>query len=130
MGSITYTDIRKKRIPDLLTVSIFLCAVFRIFCGNREQVVEMMAGGAVACLLFFILLFWKPGTFGGGDVKLSVANGMYLGMELFLQSFALAVFFAAVYIVIRLLQGELKKESEIAFGPFLCAGAVVARFVL
>ena len=86
------------------------------------------AGMGVSLLLFFVILFCAPGAFGGGDIKLSAGNGLYLGMENWLRSFAVAVFASGIFILYQVFFGEKKKKKqEIAFGPFLCVGAIVIK---
>lgn len=130
MGIITYVDIKYKKIPDVLTVSVFLCAVFRVFGSQQVGIVESFAGGMVGGIVFFVILMLKPGTFGGGDIKLSMANGMYLGVGRFFDSFIIAVLLAGIYVLVGLLTKKISRKSEVAFGPFLCVGALMAKYIM
>lgn len=127
---ILYFDIREKRIPDALTGAVFVCAVLQMIIFERPSMGEALAGAVVGGILFFFLLLWRPGAFGGGDVKLSIGNGMYLGVGAFIDSFVFAVFLAGIYVLTGILFKKIDRKSEIAFGPFLCIGALLARFAL
>lgn len=124
---IAWKDGHEKRIPDILTIAIGLCAFFRLLFLTKEEVLLCFAGMGISLLLFFVILFCAPGAFGGGDIKLSVGNGLYLGMENWLRSFAVAVFAAGIFILYQVISGKETKRQEIAFGPFLCVGAIVIK---
>lgn len=127
--SITYSDAKKKRIPDCLVAGVFVCGIFAMMFLERQEMLNRIGGLGISLLIFFIILFAAPGSFGGGDVKLSAANGLYLGAGLWLRSFMAAVLLAAIFIVAsKLLRRERWKE-EIAFGPFLCLGAALAKWL-
>ena len=96
---------------------------------GKEEIVEGIAGMGIAFLFFFLILCVAPGSFGGGDVKLSVANGCYLGLECWIESFVIAVFSAAFWILYQRIYKKKGEEKEIAFGPFLCLGAFLAKIV-
>lgn len=129
LAVIVYFDIREKRIPDVLTGSVFVCAVLQTILFEKLSMAEALAGAVLGGVLFFFLLLWKPGAFGGGDVKLSIANGMYLGVGAFIDSFVFAVFLAGICVLTGIMLQKIDRTSEIAFGPFLCIGALLARFI-
>ena len=77
-----------------------------------------------------LVLTWiVPGCFGGGDIKLMAASGIFLGREANLEAFALAVFLAGGYCIWMLLRKKLSRRERIAFGPFLCAG-IIAKMLI
>ncbi len=128
--TILYSDMKEKRIPDVLTVSVFICAILKTILSESWGISEALTGAAVGGFPFFLLLLWKPGAFGGGDVKLSIVNGMYLGAMEFLNSFVFAVLFAGIYVLTGIMLKKITRKSEIAFGPFLCIGALLANYIL
>lgn len=97
---------------------------------GKEEIVLRLAGMGSGVVLFFLILMIVPGAFGGGDIKLSAANGLYLGLVPWLRSFAIAVMAAAIYILYMACRQQKIRGEEIAFGPFLCVGAVLSFFVL
>ena len=96
---------------------------------GKVAIAEGIAGMCIAFLFFFLILCIVPGSFGGGDVKLSVANGCYLGLKGWIESFVVAVFLAAFWILYRKICKKKGEEKEIAFGPFLCLGAFFAKMM-
>lgn len=77
----------------------------------------MGVSGFLLCLTLF-----RPGAFGGGDVKLTALTGFLLGWRLSWYAFAVSVFSAGVYVLWKLLRKEVDRSSQIPFGPFLCLG--------
>lgn len=124
MINISIGDIKNKTINRKWIYALF-------FCGFWKGVtLERFMGVGVAGIVFFLILFFAPGSFGGGDVKLSLALGYYLGAEKWFYSFAIAVFLAGMVIVGKYISGKINKKEEIAFGPYLCLGAVLVKIFM
>ena len=68
-----------------------------------------------------------PGCLGGGDVKFLAAAGLWLGWAV-VPAFLLATLAAGAWSVAGVAAGRLRPGVQFAFGPFLCAAAVVALF--
>lgn len=95
-----------------------------VYC-EVPDLFHCLSGIAVSTMIFFCILLLAPGSFGGGDVKLSGVIGFYLGAELWMKSFVIAVMSAGVYVIYRVLWKKEGRKAEIAFGPFLCLGALI-----
>lgn len=77
-----------------------------------------------------LTVIWiRPGAFGAGDVKLMAISGLMLGVGRNLTAFGFATALAALYCLPGILRRDRKKESEIAFGPFLCVGILLSIFL-
>jgi prepilin peptidase CpaA len=74
-----YLDIRHRTIPNRLTLPVFLSALcyHGICCGGTQGLWFSVQGAAVGGLLLF--LPFAMGGMGGGDVKLLMATGAWLG---------------------------------------------------
>ena len=125
---ISYADWKEKRIPDKLLLGVAVCAVVQMFFLGKEEIMLRVAGMGSSIFVFFLILMISPGAFGGGDVKLSAVNGLYLGAIPWLRSFGIAVIIAAIYIVYKMCRMQKIRGEEIAFGPFLCIGAIISFF--
>ena len=71
------------------------------------------------------------GAFGGGDVKLMAAGGLFLGWRLILTAAVIAFMTAGSYIFVQMCVNRQEnkrktRKSEIAFGPFLCEGMIIS----
>jgi prepilin peptidase CpaA len=77
MLAAAWTDVRSRRIPNLLTVSGFVAAIgLRLLAGPAAGI-DGLTGALLAfvlCLPFFVL-----GVLGGGDAKLLMALGAFTG---------------------------------------------------
>ena len=126
---IAIQDWKKRSIPKKCILGIFLCGMFRGFLLGKTGIIEGIAGIGIAFLLFFLILCIAPGSFGGGDIKLSMGNGWYLGVEQWVESFVIGVFLAALWILYERSYQKRGEEREIAFGPFLCLGAFFTKIL-
>jgi prepilin peptidase CpaA len=76
------TDVRTRRIPNVLTATALLAALaLRALHGGPALLVGV-TGAAVALLL--LLPLFAMGGLGGGDAKLLIAVGAFLGLDGFL----------------------------------------------
>jgi len=88
--------------------------------------------GAMPLLILdrIALLIWKKDGFGYGDVKLIAMVGIFLGWQLILLTFAFAIFisfpFAGYFLIKQRTSSNDKFNGYMAFGPFLCIGAITA----
>jgi prepilin peptidase CpaA len=71
-------DVRVRRIPNRLTVPLFLVGLLcSLIAGGWDGLGGSLGGVAVAGLPFFIL--WMIGGGGAGDAKMMFAIGAWLG---------------------------------------------------
>ena len=73
------TDLRTRRIPNLLTAPAALLALFlHFFAGGVSEALKSFASLMICGAVF--LLFYLAGGMGAGDVKLIAAQGALLGL--------------------------------------------------
>lgn len=84
----------------------------------RGMVGALVAGG------FFFWLVWisKEKWMGWGDVKFAILMGLLLGFPVILIGLFIAYLLGATIGITLMILGKKKMQSEIPFGPFLCAG--------
>ena len=91
------------------------------------HLVHAAIGLAAALAFYLILALIYPAGIGWGDVKLSGLLGLYLGWagpgELVI-GLAAGFVLAAVAGVALIAAGKATRRSQIAFGPFMLAGAL------
>jgi prepilin signal peptidase PulO-like enzyme (type II secretory pathway) len=121
-------------IPNFVLVGlgVVISAVTVIQATDRiGATVSVLGGIAILSGLYLILYYLSKGRWiGFGDIKLG------LGLALILADWRLAFIslFAAnligcLIVIPGMIAGKLKRNSHIAFGPLLIAGAVVAQFI-
>ena len=119
-------DKRTGKIPDCLTAAIAVLAVCSFFCGIKPPAGARLAGGLCVSLPMTVITLAYPGAFGGGDIKLMAAAGLFLGPMRTTEAFGIAVIMAGGYAVRLLLSGRAKGNSRLRLGPFLCLGIAAA----
>lgn len=141
---ISYTDIRRRQIPNWCCVCIAALAVIsdavffsaEIFDFEIYQklafsemfavsLTERMLGALCVSVPMFGIAVLAPGSFGGGDVKLMCVAGALLGWRHILWSAAVGIFAAGVYVLYLLIIKNTGRKAEFPLGPFLCFGIAV-----
>ena len=112
LATAAWKDIHTRRIPNVIVLGIAAAGIFSIPFFPAISLADRGIG-----------------IFGGGDIKLMAASGIFLGREANLEAFALAVFLAGGYCIWMLLRKKLSRRERIAFGPFLCAG-IIAKMLI
>lgn len=99
-----------------------LCAPF-----SALGIVQDFAASAGAVLFLFVLWYFSKGAaMGFGDVKLIGATSLLLGFPLSLVGFIFSFWIGGFWGLFLLLTRARNLKSQIAFGPFIIAGAVLA----
>lgn len=125
---ISVIDERTQEIPFALNIVIGVLGIIRILF-DREHLLYYLIG--FFCISGFMLLLLIIGravkgvdAFGGGDIKLMAAAGLFLGYKNVILAFFLGCILGAVIHVIRMKVSG--KQRVLAFGPYLCAGLTIA----
>lgn len=96
--------------------------------GMRWQ--GLLAGALIGmvCISVPMLLLCLaiPGAFGGGDIKLMAAAGLFLGWQHTLLAMFFGILGGGFYGMYLLAARKADKKDHFAFGPFLCVGIVLA----
>jgi len=108
------TDIRDRRIPNALSVSLCLLGLlFRTATGGWPGCLDSFLGFAVGFAVLFLL--YAVGGGGAGDVKFMAAVGTWLGpyhiVFVFVLSAIVLLFFTVSVLIWRLLLGEKVTRS-------------------
>lgn len=99
----TAIDIRQRRIPNWLTVSVTLLGLGNSFLfsglsGLGEHILAMF----VALIFFFI--FYLIGAFGAGDAKLMAALGAVMGFPFIIIASLLSILIGGVISLVIMLK--------------------------
>ena len=137
---ISYTDIRRRQIPNWCCVCIAAVVVISdavFFTGRfdyvwsgigdevRMELMERLIGALCVSVPMLGIAVLVPGSFGGGDVKLMCAAGLLLGWRRILWSSAVGILAAGVYALYLLIIKNTGRKAEFPLGPFLCFGMAV-----
>ena len=77
----SYTDVKSTRIPNWLSLPVFLVGMLHaVWSGGLEGLLDGLGGAAIAGGLFIFAYAVHKG--GGGDAKLMLGLGVWLGIDL------------------------------------------------
>ena len=129
---IAWEDRHTKRIPNrwllyLFFIRLALLGMEACFypAAFVDNLIFTLAGGVVSGLVMFVGYVVSRHQIGPGDVKLLAVTGMYLGASLNYFVILAALIIAAVYGGVRVLYKRSGIRDEIAFAPFITAGAIL-----
>ena len=122
---ISLIDYKTQIIPDGLVGVIAVSGVLYNLLYAPPGVMDMLLGGAVGFAVMLLIFFISRGGMGGGDVKLSAAVGLWLGVEGTLLFLLLAFIMGGIISMLLLVSGVKSKGDAVPFGPFLCFAAFV-----
>jgi leader peptidase (prepilin peptidase)/N-methyltransferase len=131
--ALAFIDVTHKRLPDLLTLPSYPVAIAALGVATpfvphgAGHLAHAAIGLACASAFYLILALVYPVGIGWGDVKLSGLLGLYLGwigFSALVIGLAAGFVLAAVAGLALLATGRATRTSQIAFGPYMLAGAL------
>lgn len=128
-------DLKYYIIPDEVIYPAIIISlswiIYLFFVGliDKTEALYFIFSALGSSLFFFLIWFFSRGqAMGFGDVKLALFLGLVLGWPNIITGLFLGFFFGAI---IGLMLISMKKKgfkSEVPFGPFLVAGALISIF--
>ena len=123
-------DYRYHKIKNSYVKMILLLSIVAVFAIPEVKWISRMTGVVLVSIPMLLIAYGVPGSFGGGDIKLTFACGAFLGWELLLKGTVAAVFLAGGYCLWLICIKKTGKNVQFALGPFLGAGYLLASFQL
>ena len=129
-------DAATHRLSRRITMgTIFLGAPLLVIAAFiRENPGRLVVSFFCSGLLFFVfLLLWvvSRGGIGGGDIRLVIVMGMYLGWlgaAYVLVAVLMASVLAGLAALLLLISRRATRTTRLAFGPYLALGTLVSIF--
>lgn len=125
---VSFVDMDTMEIPFSLVIAAALMGVLSVLFFPEISFVERVIGIFCVSVPLYLLTVAVPGAFGGGDIKLMAACGIFLGWKLNLLALFLGVMGGGIYGFWLLAAKRKKRTDHFAFGPFLCLGMAAALF--
>lgn len=127
---VAFIDLDTKEINDRMHVIIIGLALVNLISivsqsGDISEIRTYVVGFFIVSVPM-LLLAMLTGGFGGGDIKLMAASGLFLGATLNIVAFLIGAFIAAFIAIIMLVTKKADRKSQIAFGPYLSLGIFIA----
>ncbi|MCL1911727.1 MAG: A24 family peptidase [Leptospirales bacterium] len=121
---ISVIDLKLMIIPDSLVIAFLCVSLYPVAAGQSYS--QNILGFASAAAFFLVIMIIFPGSFGGGDIKLAAAIGLYTGLPLVIVAVEGALITGAITGALLVLSSKKGIKSKIPFAPFLCAGLIIA----
>ncbi len=128
LAVVAFVDADTMEIPNGLVLAVAVTALASWLLGGEPAWQERLIGAVCVSVPMLLLTLAIPGAFGGGDIKLMGAAGLFLGWKLCLTATFLAIVGGGLYGIFLLAARKKGKKEHFAFGPFLCAGMAAALF--
>ena len=121
-------DLKSRKIRNQYVTGILLLAVIMVIVDSEISVGSRILGIFTVSVPMGCISLIKPGSFGGGDMKLTLASGAFLGFDLLVRGTVIGIFFAGFYCVWLICTKRVWKNVQFAMGPFLSAGYLFVSF--
>ena len=106
-------------------LALAVCGAVSVLLSPADWLPHIIGALCVSVPMFLLCLV-IDGAFGGGDIKLMAAAGLFLGWQHTLLAMFFGIVFGGMYGIYLLAAKKAGKKDHFAFGPFLCAGIVIA----
>ena len=130
MVSLAIEDYKCRKIRNSYVQILLLMAVVSVIVMPEIPVSSRIAGMFAASVPMAGIAMINPGSFGGGDAKLAIASGAFLGVELVAKGTVTAILLAGVYCIWMVCIKRACRNVQFALGPFLSMGYVMSAFAL
>jgi leader peptidase (prepilin peptidase) / N-methyltransferase len=122
--SISMIDIKIFTIPNSLIIVFLVLCVYPVITNNNIK--ENLFGFLLMGIFFTVVLLIFPGSFGGGDVKLAAAIGIFLGLDLSIVALEAALVSGSIVGAVYAIKSKKGFKIKMPFAPFLTAGMIVS----
>lgn len=122
----SYTDIRKREIPDTVCVLLVLIGLINFSYLNLL--------GVLIGLPFFLAAVLKENSIGGGDIKLTASAGIVLGFwkgiyGLIIGLSLLILFYLCFILISKIKKKQVARNLPMPLAPFLGIGFMIIYFI-
>lgn len=126
MMILVVSDLAYMLIPDKILLFFLPLFVLLRIIQPLEPWWDSLLGAAIGFGLLLLIAVVSKGGMGGGDIKLFGVLGFVLGTKLVLLTFFLACLFGAVFGLMFMAAGAVKRGKPMPFGPYIALATVVS----
>ena len=122
-------DINAGIVPDLIVLLIAVLGVVKYFVTEPvalNTALPHIIGAVCISVPMLVIALLVKGGFGGGDIKLMAAAGLYLGWKAALAGLAVGLFGAGLYGIYLLVIKKAGLKAKLHIAPFLAYGLGIA----
>lgn len=123
------SDINKGIVPDLIVIFIAVIAIVKILINgiSIQNIISHLAGALVLSVPMLIAALIVRNGFGGGDIKMMAAAGLFLGLDKTIIAGLIAFFVAGFCSVFLLLTKKKGAKSKVKLAPYLALGCAFSE---
>ena len=126
-------DIKWLTLPNKLIYPLIVIVLIQIivtiifYGGGLHYVINEAIGLAIGGGIFYVLFQVSKGKWiGGGDVKLGIILGLYLGSGIYaLMMIFIASVLGSIYGGLLMALGKMNRKNLIPYGPFLILSTII-----
>ncbi|SEE65790.1 leader peptidase (prepilin peptidase) / N-methyltransferase [Arthrobacter alpinus] len=134
---LTVIDIKHQLLPNRIVFpSAAIAGVLLLSASlvmlDGATALRTILGAVVLWVAYAVLRLISPSSMGYGDVKLAFVLGLYLGFvswQAVMWGTVLAFFLGAVWGLVLIVSRRGTGKTQIPFGPFMLAGALVVLVI-
>ena len=115
------SDINKGIVPDLIVILIAATGVINTVF-DRSDLPGHLLGIVIVSVPMLLISLMVKGAFGGGDIKLMAAAGLFLGWKYTLLGAFAGMFISGFYGMYLLLTKKAGASAKLKLVPFLAFG--------
>ena len=129
---ITFIDIDHLIIPDSFIVfGLIILAIITITGYTPIDLKDSLSGAFLFSAFLYSIGFvgekiLKKEAMGGGDIKLGLVLGGFLGFKISILTLYLSFIVAGIIILFGLVTKKMNIKKTIPFGPYLALGTVIS----
>ncbi len=121
-------DIEQQILPDKLNLIGLALGLIISFFRPEFTALNAISGILAGGGLLLVIAVLSKGGMGGGDIKLMMMVGTFLGPLQVLLAIFLGAILGLLASLPGIIAGELKLKSKLPFGPFLALASLIMWF--
>ncbi|MCL2154806.1 MAG: prepilin peptidase [Leptospirales bacterium] len=121
--TIAVIDFKTMIIPFSLIIVFVILSIYPVIV--RCEIKDNIYGLLFLTVIFLIIMFMFPGSFGGGDLKFYAAAGLLLGFEMSIVLLEVSLITGAFAGVIWAGIHRWNFKIKMPFGPFISVGVII-----
>lgn len=118
-------DFKERKIRDKYNVWILVLTGISAVLGFGSPLSSRLIGMFLMSVPMVGIALVRPGSFGGGDVKLAFASGAFLGWRGVLEGTVYGIVLASIYCLWLIFVKKESRDVQFALGPYLSAGYIL-----
>ncbi|MDD4802182.1 MAG: A24 family peptidase, partial [Syntrophomonas sp.] len=116
-----FTDLNDGIIPNSITYPGIIIGL--LLSPYMPGIYSSAWGVIFLAGILWVAALLSQGGMGGGDIKLAVVVGLFLGFSGSVLTLIIASWAGGIWASILLIQGKAQRKTAVRFGPFLSTAA-------